>query len=148
SPLHAEVRAVDSSRGAGRDPLIAPGIFHRSRRTFNVEHDFLGGAANGEITGDSELSGSDLFDLLGFESHGGEVRNVKEFVAAQIVVTGGLARIHGRDVNGDVKGGFGDVFVVQHKRAVDLAESSAYGGDGHMTNRKLRGRMLRIKLPL
>ena len=76
------------------------------------------------------------------------MRDVKELVAAQVVVTGRLARIHGRDVNGDIDCGFGDVFVVQHNRAVDLAESSPYGGNGHMPDGKLRGRMLRIDPPL
>src|SRR5216684_2970000 len=94
-PLHAEVLAVDLGCGCCGCSHIAPGIFHGSRRPFNVEDDFLGGAANGEITGDLELSGSDLLDFLGFESHGREVRDVKEFVAAQVVVAIRFARIHG-----------------------------------------------------
>src|SRR5467141_891045 len=138
-PLYAEVLAIDFRRGACRGWLIAPGIFHMSSRALNVEDDFLGGAANGEVAGNLELSGSELCDSLGFESHGRKVGDVKEFVAAQVVITGGLACVHGRDVNSDVDGGFGDVIVVQHNRADDLAESSPYGGDGHMTNRKLRG---------
>src|SRR5207244_6372433 len=110
-PLHAEVLAVDFGCGRNGRAHIAPGILYRSCRPVHVEHDFLGGAADGEIAGDFELSGSDLFDFLGLESHGREVRDVKELVAAQVVVTGRLARIHGRDVNGDIDCGFGDVFV-------------------------------------
>src|SRR5205807_10643868 len=68
-PLYAEVLAIDFCRGACRGSLIAPGIFHRSRRALNVEHDFLGGAANSEVAGNLELSRSELCDFLGFESH-------------------------------------------------------------------------------
>ena len=127
--------------------MIAPGIFHGRCRPVHLEHDFLCSAANGEIAGDFELTGSDLLDLLGLESHGGVVRDVKELVAAQVVVAVRLASIHGGYVNGHVDGGLGDVLIVQHDRAGNLAESSAHGRNGQMADGKLRGRMLRINLP-
>src|SRR6266851_6820738 len=65
-PLDAEVLAVDFCRGGGGGALIAPGVFHGSGRPLHVENDFLGGATNGQITGDFEFAGSNLLDLLGF----------------------------------------------------------------------------------
>src|SRR6266849_303818 len=147
-PLHAEVLSIDFGESAGSGALIAPGILDGSGGPIHIEHDFLAGAANGEIAGDFELAGSNLFNLFGLESHGGEVRDVEKFVAPKVVVAAGLAGVHGGDVNGDVDGGFGDVLVVEHDRAVDLAERAADGGNGHVTDRKLRGGMLRIDLPL
>src|SRR6266850_29032 len=126
-PLHAEVLAIDfGCRGRGVAG-VAPRILDGSSWTFHVEYNFLGRAADGEITGDFEFAGSDLFNSLGLERNRGVVGDIEEFFTAQVVIAVGHAGIHGVGVNGDFDGGLGDVLVVEHDRAGHFAEGPADG---------------------
>src|SRR5882724_4760832 len=126
-PLHAEVLAIDFGGGGRGVAGVAPGILHRSRRTLNVEHNFFGRAADGEVAGHLELAGSDLFDSLGLERNRGVVDDIEEFFTAKVVIAVGHAGIHGVGVNDYFDGGLGDVLVVEHDRAGHFAEGPADG---------------------
>src|SRR5271169_6749357 len=81
----AKVLASDFGAGVNADALVAPGVFDGSGRTIDIQDDFFRSAANGEVAGDFELSGSYLFNLLGFERDGGEVLGVEEMIAFEIL---------------------------------------------------------------
>src|SRR6267378_4690528 len=93
-PLHAKVLAVDLGGRVGGSTGIAPGVLHRSRRTLNVEHNFLGRAADGEVAGDLKLPGSELLDFSGLESNRRVVGDIEEFFTAQVVIAVEIGRAH------------------------------------------------------
>src|SRR5215813_7982179 len=126
-PLHAIVLAVDFRGGAGGDPGVAPGIFHRIGRALYVENHFLAHAVNGQVSGDFELAGRDVLNLFGLEGNGGVFGGVEELFTAEILVALGFAGIDGLGVDGDVDHGFADVLIVPNHRAVHSLELAAHG---------------------
>ena len=55
-PCQAEVFTVDLRGRRNRHPGIAPGIFRRRSRSFNIENHLTGDAMNGQIALDGRLS--------------------------------------------------------------------------------------------
>src|SRR5262249_36936088 len=125
-PFNAVILAIDFCGGIGGDASVAPGILDRIGRAFDVENNFFGDAANGEIAGDFQLAGRNVFNFLGFKGDRGVFSGVEEPVAAEIVVALGFAGVNGSGVNGDVDGGFGNVLIVPDDSAVDTLELAAH----------------------
>src|SRR5258708_6870011 len=60
---------------------------------------------------------------------------------------GGLARVDGGNVDGDVDVGFGDILVIERDGALHVAESSTHRGNCQVAHRELRGGVRRVDLP-
>src|SRR5262249_42835251 len=146
-PLHAIVLAVDFGRGARGHAGVAPRIFHLIRRTFDIEDNFLCDAANGEVTGDFEFAGRDVFHFFGFESDGGVFGGIKKLFAAEVLVALGFTGVDRFGIDGNVDGGLADVLVVPIYGAVYAFELAAHGGNHEVLDGEASGRVRGIDLP-
>src|SRR5205814_688954 len=80
--LDAKVLTINFCGRCGANPVIAVGAFVRMRRAVNHKNNFLGDAANGEVTGYREPAYTDALYLRRLERNRGIMRNVEESIAA------------------------------------------------------------------
>src|SRR5262245_14302222 len=146
-PLHAVVLTIDFRGGVSGYARVAPGILDGIGRAFDVEHDFFADAVNGEVAGDFELAGRDVFNFFGLEGDGRVFAGVEEFFAAEVFVALGFAGIDGLGVDGDVDGGLADVLIVPNDGAADALELAADGGNHEVLDGEACSSVCGIDLP-
>src|SRR5579872_3210236 len=141
---HTKISPVDSSCSGHTHVQMAVPIIERLRRSVHIKRHGLRDAMECQITGDLQLPRAGGFNLRRSKRHSWIFLNIKEVIAAKIVVAHLNSRIHGRSLYGHFDGAVLQLSGVIPGSTVQFCERTANSRDAHMSNRELRGRMRRI----
>ena len=141
-----EVGALDGGGGGEAADEAALLVLLWGRGAVNVEDDGLGDAGEGEVAFDLQVAGG-AGDLGGLKMDGGELSDVEEVGALEVVVAGGDRGVDGGGVQISDDAGLGGVFLVPDDRAGDLADGAADVGDAHVADLEVRLRVGGIDVP-
>src|SRR3954452_14491736 len=135
---HSEIGSIESSACRDAHVQVPAPIIDRFRRAFYIENDGFSDSPDCEVTSNLQLVSSNGLKLRGAKRHARVLLNIKEMVAAQIVISHFDPCINGRRLNRYLNGVVLGVCSIIVRSAAQFRERPPYSRNSHMPNRKLR----------